>query len=335
MPRKVCSVATSRLTPPITPADVVREPAVRVRDVRPALHHQDLGLFVQPPQARCTRRATRHSADDDDLHAPSPPSWWSTELVLRPFRAARALDQLEPLRGGHIVESQLGRAAREARWRRECGDRPPSAGGPRGPPRTPTSRPARSPGPVPAPRRCGRPAPGLGQQRPLDGAEDLQHLGAAVRRGQDRERSDDHGVSSRCFTLRTARFVPTRARAPPCRTNSLGRSNLGAFLRQGQASWRSAGRATCRLAVGVATLVDPFSAASRADSSPLAEARLAVELRQQGQHQQRGCGGRGHRCPRRGRSRRGPRSRLALPAEAVENASTVLPVSVPSVMART
>ena len=49
-------------------ADVVRQPAVRVRDVRPALHHQDLGLLVEPAQARRTRRAAGDAADDDHLH---------------------------------------------------------------------------------------------------------------------------------------------------------------------------------------------------------------------------------------------------------------------------
>ena len=53
-------------------ADVVGQPAVRVRDVRPALHHEDLGLLVQPAQARRARRPARHSANDDDFHASYP-----------------------------------------------------------------------------------------------------------------------------------------------------------------------------------------------------------------------------------------------------------------------
>ena len=47
---------------------MVRKPAVRVRDVRSAFHHEDLGLLVQPAQARRTRRPARHSANDDDFH---------------------------------------------------------------------------------------------------------------------------------------------------------------------------------------------------------------------------------------------------------------------------
>ena len=67
--RNICSVATRRLdSSGITPADVVGQPAVRVRDVRPALHHEDLGLLVQPAQPRRTGRPARHSAHDDDLH---------------------------------------------------------------------------------------------------------------------------------------------------------------------------------------------------------------------------------------------------------------------------
>ena len=48
--------------------DVIRQTAVRVRHVRAALHHDDLGFFVQPAQPRRARRAARHSANDDDLH---------------------------------------------------------------------------------------------------------------------------------------------------------------------------------------------------------------------------------------------------------------------------
>ena len=51
--------------------DVIRQAAVRIRHERTALHHDDLGLFVQPAQARRARRAAGNSANDDDLHAPS------------------------------------------------------------------------------------------------------------------------------------------------------------------------------------------------------------------------------------------------------------------------
>ena len=53
-------------------ADMVGKPAVRVRNIRPALHHEDFGLFVQPAQARRTRRAAGHSANDDDFQFPVP-----------------------------------------------------------------------------------------------------------------------------------------------------------------------------------------------------------------------------------------------------------------------
>ena len=49
-------------------AHVVGQAAVRVRDVRAALHHHDLGLLVQPAQARGARRAAGDAADDDHLH---------------------------------------------------------------------------------------------------------------------------------------------------------------------------------------------------------------------------------------------------------------------------
>ena len=48
--------------------DMVGQPAVRIRDVRPALHHQDLRSFVQPAQPRRTRRAAGDAANDDNLH---------------------------------------------------------------------------------------------------------------------------------------------------------------------------------------------------------------------------------------------------------------------------
>ena len=49
-------------------ADMVRQPAVRVRNIGPALDHEDLSFFVQPAQARRTRCAASHSTNDDDLH---------------------------------------------------------------------------------------------------------------------------------------------------------------------------------------------------------------------------------------------------------------------------
>ena len=48
--------------------DMVRQPAVRVRNIRPAFHHEDFGFFVQPAQARRARRAARHSTNNDDFH---------------------------------------------------------------------------------------------------------------------------------------------------------------------------------------------------------------------------------------------------------------------------
>ena len=53
-------------------ADVVGQSAVRVRDIRSAFHHDDFGFFVQPAQARRTRRAARHSTNDNDFHVVSP-----------------------------------------------------------------------------------------------------------------------------------------------------------------------------------------------------------------------------------------------------------------------
>ena len=50
-------------------ADVVGQAAVRVRDVGPALHHEDLGVLVEPAQARRARGAAGDAADDDDFHA--------------------------------------------------------------------------------------------------------------------------------------------------------------------------------------------------------------------------------------------------------------------------
>ncbi len=49
-------------------ADMVGQPAVRVRNVRSAFHHEDFRIFIQPAQARRTRRAAGHAANDDDLH---------------------------------------------------------------------------------------------------------------------------------------------------------------------------------------------------------------------------------------------------------------------------
>ena len=50
-------------------ADVVGQPAVGVRNIGPALDHEDLGVLVQPAQARRTGCAAGHTTDDDDFHA--------------------------------------------------------------------------------------------------------------------------------------------------------------------------------------------------------------------------------------------------------------------------
>ena len=49
-------------------AYVIGQPAVRVRHVRPALDHDDLGLLVQSTQTRRARRSTGDAPDDDDFH---------------------------------------------------------------------------------------------------------------------------------------------------------------------------------------------------------------------------------------------------------------------------
>ena len=148
--RNICSVATRRLdSSGITPADVVGQPAVRVRDVRAALHHEDLGLLVQPAQARRTGRPARHSADDDDLHV----RFLSRSSFPPDCATVRSGPSLPwPTRSRSRPPADRPRA----RWRRECGDRSPSEGAPRAPPGIPTSRRARRPAPGPAPRRCGR-----------------------------------------------------------------------------------------------------------------------------------------------------------------------------------
>jgi hypothetical protein len=48
--------------------DAVRQAAVRVRYLRPLLHHQDFSVFIQSTQARRTRRPASDSADNDDFH---------------------------------------------------------------------------------------------------------------------------------------------------------------------------------------------------------------------------------------------------------------------------
>ena len=51
---------------------MIRKAAVRIRNIRSAFDHNDLGLFIQPTQARRTRRSARYSTDDDDFHDLSP-----------------------------------------------------------------------------------------------------------------------------------------------------------------------------------------------------------------------------------------------------------------------
>jgi hypothetical protein len=47
-------------------ADEVRQPAIRERDVRPAVEQHDLRLFVEAAEARRARRAAGHPAHDQD-----------------------------------------------------------------------------------------------------------------------------------------------------------------------------------------------------------------------------------------------------------------------------
>ena len=49
-------------------AHVIRQPAVRVRNIRSTLDHQDVGFFIQPAQPRRTRCSASHSTNDDDFH---------------------------------------------------------------------------------------------------------------------------------------------------------------------------------------------------------------------------------------------------------------------------
>ena len=55
------------------PADVVRQPAVRERDVVVALEDDDLGRLVQPSQAGSSRGTCRNSTHDHSLHLVASP----------------------------------------------------------------------------------------------------------------------------------------------------------------------------------------------------------------------------------------------------------------------
>jgi len=70
--RDALGAADARVAPDNHVADVVGQPAVCVRDIRSAFHHEDLRIFIQPAQAGRARRATGHSADDDGLHHSFP-----------------------------------------------------------------------------------------------------------------------------------------------------------------------------------------------------------------------------------------------------------------------
>ena len=54
------------------PADVIRQAAVRERDVVVPLEHDDLGRLIQPPQPRPGRGAARNSSHDHRLHLATP-----------------------------------------------------------------------------------------------------------------------------------------------------------------------------------------------------------------------------------------------------------------------
>src|SRR5512141_2245039 len=60
-------------------SDMVWQSAVRVRNIRTALNHEDFGFFVHPAQACRTRRAAGHSANDDDFHNSSPVPLWQVD----------------------------------------------------------------------------------------------------------------------------------------------------------------------------------------------------------------------------------------------------------------
>lgn len=52
--------------------DVIRQPAVRERDLVIPLQHHDLGRLIQPPQPRSRRSASRDSPHDHRLHLVFP-----------------------------------------------------------------------------------------------------------------------------------------------------------------------------------------------------------------------------------------------------------------------
>ena len=54
------------------PADVIRQAAVRERDVMVPLQHHDLGRLIQPPQPRTRRGTRRDSPHDHRLHPGTP-----------------------------------------------------------------------------------------------------------------------------------------------------------------------------------------------------------------------------------------------------------------------
>ena len=139
-------------------------------------------------------------------------------------RIARPFDQLHPVRRGHVVEADFGRTPRELD----------------GAENAPIGLRAK----VRLERRLGFPpldehdgllralllvdvaggAAGLGQHRPLDGPEDLEHLGTSVRCRQDPECSDDHVVVVLLDSCRAG------SRPGVARPNSLARRELGVSL---------------------------------------------------------------------------------------------------------
>jgi hypothetical protein len=53
-------------------ADMIREPTVGIRNIRAPFHHENLGLFIEPPETRRTRRPASHTAYNNDFHRYTP-----------------------------------------------------------------------------------------------------------------------------------------------------------------------------------------------------------------------------------------------------------------------
>ena len=108
------------------PADVIRQAAVRERDVMVPLQHHDLGRLIQPPQPRPRRGTRRDTPHDHRLH-PGTPVRQATRPASLDISCAHGSGGTPPEPGSPRLPPRTQLIAAATRGRSGLADRAPGA----------------------------------------------------------------------------------------------------------------------------------------------------------------------------------------------------------------